>query len=115
MFDIYYKISPFPSNNFDSQDYNVNCTYLSCGGVLTITYFQRTLKEVEAKREYFDYHKKRELEEHLLIKLHSYVLGMSNLFKYRLKIWSSGDIAIDSCSNPIGSITQLFGKKIFDN
>ena len=59
-----------------------------------ITYFQSTVKEVEAKREYFDYHKKRELEEHLLVKLRSYVLGMSNLFKYRLKIWSSGDISI---------------------
>ena len=50
-------------------------------------------KKVEAKREHFDYHKKRELEEHLLVKLRSYVLGISNLFKYRLKIWSSGDIS----------------------
>ena len=55
--------------------------------------FQSTVKEVEAKREYFNYHKKRELEEHLLVKLRSYVLGMSKLFKYRLKIWSSGDIS----------------------
>lgn len=88
----YYKISSFPSNNFDSQDYNGNCASLY-GGVLMIIRFQSTIKEVEAKREYFNYRNERELEKHLLRKFHSYVLGISNLFKYRLKIWSSGDIS----------------------
>ena len=55
--------------------------------------FQSTVKEVEAKREYFAYHKKRELEKHLLIKPHNCLLGMSNLLKHRLRVWYSGDIS----------------------
>jgi hypothetical protein len=36
-----------------------------------IIQFQNILEEVRVRREYFDYHKKRELEKYLLIKLHN--------------------------------------------
>jgi len=55
--------------------------------------FQSIIKEVKARRKCFNDRKTRRIERFLSKISVSFVLGISNLLKYRLKVMSSGDIS----------------------